>query len=358
MNAPSLLSGTSSPSRLLGATMRATLLCLALLVSALPAPAHAAGGKAKPSGEGEAALASFRAGEALYALGHFREALEKFETAYKLKPVQGLLFNIAQCHRQLGALKEARSAYRRFLDKDPDSRFATLAREKLDEVERALEAQASAQALAAAPPLVAAAPAKPEPARETATAQAAGRGGAAPARALEAPGDRPAAPDAGWARTGGIIGLAGGAGTLALALVAEGLNSSDSDATGIGAVAITLASASAAAAGFASSSVRGVEHSTPLRVAGWVLFGLAVGDAVILVATPDVHKPGGLITSVGALGFLGVGTLSLEALLSAGEAESAAARPQQGGARVSPALVPVRLADGSVGASLGVVGAF
>jgi tetratricopeptide (TPR) repeat protein len=296
--------------------------------------------------------------EGEYDLGHFQQALELFEQVYKAKKIPALLFNIAQCHRQLGALKEARSAYRRFLDKDPDSRFATLAREKLDEVERALEAQASAQALAAAPPLVAAAPAKPEPARETATAQAAGRGGAAPARALEAPGDRPAAPDAGWARTGGIIGLAGGAGTLALALVAEGLNSSDSDATGIGAVAITLASASAAAAGFASSSVRGVEHSTPLRVAGWVLFGLAVGDAVILVATPDVHKPGGLITSVGALGFLGVGTLSLEALLSAGEAESAAARPQQGGARVSPALVPVRLADGSVGASLGVVGAF
>jgi hypothetical protein len=144
MNAPSLLSGTSSPSRLLGATMRATLLCLALLVSALPAPAHAAGGKAKPSGEGEAALASFRAGEALYALGHFREALEKFETAYKLKPVQGLLFNIAQCHRQLKQFELAVTTYRSFIRLAPENAQVEKAKALIEECEGALRAQAGA----------------------------------------------------------------------------------------------------------------------------------------------------------------------------------------------------------------------
>ena len=308
--------------------------------------------------------------EGEYDLGHFQKALELFEQVYKAKKIPALLFNIAQCHRQLGALKEARSAYRRFLEKEPDSKFASLAQEKLEEVERKLEAQLSARAatptappvvasappvVATAPPIAPTAPARVAPAPETATAQGPGRDGAAPARTAAA-SDPSAAPDPGWGRAGGLIGLAGGAGTLALALVAEGMNSNGSDATGVGAVAIVVASASAVAAGLSSSSVRGVEHSTALRVAGWVLFGLAVGDALILVATPGVQKPGGLITSVGALGMLALGTLSLEALLSATKRvrRGRRSRPLAGLARA----VSVRLADGAVGATLGVVGAF
>ncbi len=134
----------SSPSRLLGAKMRATLLCLALLAAALPTPARAAGAKAKPTSEGEAALASFRAGEALYALGHFREALEKFETAYKLKPVQGLLFNIAQCHRQLKQFELAVTTYRSFIRLAPENPQVEKAKGLIEECEGALRAQAGA----------------------------------------------------------------------------------------------------------------------------------------------------------------------------------------------------------------------
>jgi hypothetical protein len=164
------------------------------------------------------------------------------------------------------------------------------------------------------------------------------------------------APDPGWGRSGGLVGLLGGIGTLGMALVAEGMNSDGTDATGLGAAAIVLGSASAITAGLGSSSVRGVEHSAPLRVVGWVAFGLALGDAMILVGTPEVRKPDGLITSVGVLAFIGVGALSIEAMMSAGEAEKAAVRP--GSISVVPYAAPVRLADGTSGASLGLVGRF
>src|SRR4051812_8016102 len=42
-----------------------------------------------------------------YELGHFQRSLELYEKAYKLRPIPGLLFNVAQCHRKLGQLKEA-----------------------------------------------------------------------------------------------------------------------------------------------------------------------------------------------------------------------------------------------------------
>jgi hypothetical protein len=165
------------------------------------------------------------------------------------------------------------------------------------------------------------------------------------------------APDAGWGRTGGYVGLLGGAATLGLALVAEGMNGDGKDATALGGLAIALGSFSAAMAGLGSSSVRGVEHSTALRVVGWVAFGLALGDAVVLVATPDVKKPSGLITSVGVLALVGVTSLSIEAIMSSGEAETAA-RSRRAGLHLSPAVLPVQLAGGQVGATLGLAGTF
>lgn len=91
------------------------------------------------------AKALFLEGQSEYELGHFEAALTLFEKAYKKKSVAGLLYNIAQCHRQLGHLREAKITYGSFLGKAPDHPFSKLAREKLDEVERALDAQASAR---------------------------------------------------------------------------------------------------------------------------------------------------------------------------------------------------------------------
>ena len=90
-----------------------------------------------------------------YDLGHYAEALKAAEELYQLKPTSGVLFNVAQCHRQLGEFKEAAHAYRLFLTKvEPGSTEAVKAQELLGQVEEAQkqkEAALKAQPLETAP---------------------------------------------------------------------------------------------------------------------------------------------------------------------------------------------------------------
>lgn len=135
---------------------------VALALCALPAAAHA---------EDEAAARTlFRGAKAAYDVGEFQHALTGFAAAYQAKPLPAILFNIAQCHRQLGHWTEAAYAYNRFLELQPDSPDASTARELLAEVQahqKALQAEA-------APKPVDVEPAKaPSPARAT-TLQAQG----------------------------------------------------------------------------------------------------------------------------------------------------------------------------------------
>ncbi len=61
-------------------------------------------------------------GNTAYAQGDFRQALVDFTRAYQLAPLPGFLFNVAQCHRQLGAFERAAFYYRRYLalsEKEP-----------------------------------------------------------------------------------------------------------------------------------------------------------------------------------------------------------------------------------------------
>ena len=81
-----------------------------------------------------------------YDLGHFRRSLELFERLYRAKPLPAVLFDIAQCHRRLGELKEAADTYRSFLVKaDPQSREAQRAHELLLEVEEAIRSEHGAR---------------------------------------------------------------------------------------------------------------------------------------------------------------------------------------------------------------------
>ena len=60
-------------------------------------------------------------GEKLFALGRFDEALEQYEKAFEAKPLPGFLFNIAQCHRNLGNIDQAIFSYRKYLREAPDA---------------------------------------------------------------------------------------------------------------------------------------------------------------------------------------------------------------------------------------------
>ncbi len=78
----------------------------------------------------------FAEGTVAYDLGEFPKALQAYSEAYRLAPRPALLFNVAQCHRQLGQYERAAFFYRRFLHlSGQDAANAGLARELLAEVE-------------------------------------------------------------------------------------------------------------------------------------------------------------------------------------------------------------------------------
>lgn len=72
--------------------------------------------------EGKArARALYQSGTSHYNLSEFKEALVDFKEAYRLLQDPSFLFNIAQCHRQLGDPAAAASFYRAFRREAPDA---------------------------------------------------------------------------------------------------------------------------------------------------------------------------------------------------------------------------------------------
>jgi tetratricopeptide (TPR) repeat protein len=61
-----------------------------------------------------------------YNLSEWQAALDDFREAYRLKPDSAFLFNIAQCHRQLGQYREAANFYRAFRREGGGSRVDRL----------------------------------------------------------------------------------------------------------------------------------------------------------------------------------------------------------------------------------------
>lgn len=63
----------------------------------------------------------FSQGEAFYQQGDFRRALAEYKKAHAHKAHPALIFNMAQCHRQLGEYTKALFFYRLFLSETPDA---------------------------------------------------------------------------------------------------------------------------------------------------------------------------------------------------------------------------------------------
>ena len=91
------------------------LAALGALVAVLaPAPAVHADDVAE-------ARARFRSGAAHYAAKRYREAIEEFEAAYRLKPHGAIHYNVAQCRERLGEWPGAIGAYHDYLREVPDA---------------------------------------------------------------------------------------------------------------------------------------------------------------------------------------------------------------------------------------------
>src|SRR5688572_8188229 len=68
-----------------------------------------------------AARHHFQKGEKLFALGRFDEALDQYEQAFEARPLPAFLFNIGQCHRNLGNFEQAIFSFRKYLRQLPDA---------------------------------------------------------------------------------------------------------------------------------------------------------------------------------------------------------------------------------------------
>jgi tetratricopeptide (TPR) repeat protein len=109
-----------------------------------------------------AAAAHYKQGRKLYQVGEYARALEEFKQAYLAKEDAAFLFNIAQCHRQLGATREAITFYRRYIKEAPAE---VPNRAEAEKLVKDLEATLAQQPAAGPPPPEAApAPAYPPPA--------------------------------------------------------------------------------------------------------------------------------------------------------------------------------------------------
>jgi len=71
--------------------------------------------------ESSAWRALYREGSRQYDLGDFRAALDAFKRAYLAHEEAGILFDIAECHRQLGENVDAVHAYQSYLRRKPDA---------------------------------------------------------------------------------------------------------------------------------------------------------------------------------------------------------------------------------------------
>jgi tetratricopeptide (TPR) repeat protein len=112
----------------------ATLLAAALLA----APARA--------DDADDAKVRFRKGAELYRAGKWREAIEEFEAAYRLKPHGAIHFNVAQCREKLAEWPGALRAYEDYLREVPDAKDRAAVRASMQKIEGRLAA-AGVQAL-------------------------------------------------------------------------------------------------------------------------------------------------------------------------------------------------------------------
>ena len=107
-----------------------------------------------------AARAAFAEGQRRYDLNEFEAALENFKRAYLAFEDPAFLYNIAQCHRQLGNKNESVKFYRSYLRKVPDASNA----DEVKTIVATLETEIAAEKAAAAHPALSTPPPTAPPA--------------------------------------------------------------------------------------------------------------------------------------------------------------------------------------------------
>jgi hypothetical protein len=77
----------------------------------------------------------------LYEVGEYGQAIGEFKAAHLAKPDPSFLYNIAQCHRQLGEFEQAVTLYKRFLGASPNAANRAEVEKRVAEIEADLAAK-------------------------------------------------------------------------------------------------------------------------------------------------------------------------------------------------------------------------
>lgn len=86
------------------------------------------------------AKAHYMKGKQAFDRQEYASALTEYERAYQTLPLPGLLFNIGQCHRNLGHDAEAVKAFKLYLEKSPDADNRAAVEKLIEEMETRLAA--------------------------------------------------------------------------------------------------------------------------------------------------------------------------------------------------------------------------
>ena len=121
------------------------ILAFAWLTAAAPLEAN----KVQAKAEATRATTAFK-------LGRFAEALEGYEHAYELFQAPGLLFNIGQCHRQLGHHERAVFFFTGYLRDNPEAPNRELVERLLEEEKAAVKQEQARPSSAPATAIIAA----------------------------------------------------------------------------------------------------------------------------------------------------------------------------------------------------------
>jgi len=88
----------------------------------------------------------FERGEKLYVLARFSEALDEYQKAFDAAPLAGFLFNIGQCHRNLGDYDSAVFSYRQYLKLAPTAPNRSQVEQLIGELEAKRDQRAAERA--------------------------------------------------------------------------------------------------------------------------------------------------------------------------------------------------------------------
>ena len=88
-----------------------------------------------PASDAARAKQLYEQGQTEFELGHYQDAIAKWEEAYRLKPVPQALYNMGQAYSKLGQLEQAAHAYKTMIARLRSGRNVEMAKQRLAQVE-------------------------------------------------------------------------------------------------------------------------------------------------------------------------------------------------------------------------------